>query len=105
MSLSPSSSHPPYRFTGDHHFDSEPRPSLADLNDPIARLEAGLYDRPELLEGRHHSRSPTVAQADPKNSSRSFGAVGEMEKIFILADNDASLLVCIPADFRAGRLG
>jgi hypothetical protein len=28
-----------------------------------------------------------------------------MEKIFILADNDAPLLVNIPADFRVGRFG
>jgi hypothetical protein len=49
--------------------------------------------------------SPTVAQADPENSSYSFGAVGEMEKIFILADNNAPLIVSIPADFRVGRFG
>jgi hypothetical protein len=37
-------------------------PALADLNDPIASIEAGLDDRPELLESRDQSRSPTVAQ-------------------------------------------
>jgi len=26
-----------------------------------------------------------------------------MEKIFILTDNDASMLISIPADFRIGR--
>jgi hypothetical protein len=48
-----------------------------------------------------------VAQADPKNSSCGFVAVGEMEKTFTLAgaDNDATLLVSIPANFRVGRFG
>jgi hypothetical protein len=34
---------------------------LANLNDPIASLKAGLDHRPELLEGCDQSRSPAVA--------------------------------------------
>jgi hypothetical protein len=70
------------------------------IRSPAVRQDSTIGQ--ELLEGRDQSRSPTVAQADPKNSSWSFGAVGEMEKIFIFADNDAPLLVGIPADFCVG---
>ena len=39
----------------------------------------------------------------PSRTQRTLVAVGEMEKIFILADYDAPLLFSIPADFRVGR--
>jgi hypothetical protein len=64
-----------------------------------------LQGRPELLEGGDQRRSSTITEADPNNLEFGVREAGKVKKIFVLADNHASLGFGVAADLGIRRFG
>ena len=62
---------------------------LTNLNNPIASLQTGFDPWPGPLNSRQECRSSAIPQADPDDSDFRLALLGEIEKVFVLADDDA----------------
>ena len=77
----------------------------AKFDDSVARFETRLKSWPELLERGNERGSSAIAEADPNKLDFGFRPTGKVQKIFVLADNHASLGFGVTADLRIRRLG
>jgi hypothetical protein len=71
---------------------------LADFNNPVAGLEAGLDFWPRTLESCEERCSTTVAEPNPDEFDFGVALLGEVEEVFVFANDDASLKFGVAAN-------
>ncbi|HZV87828.1 MAG TPA: hypothetical protein VFF95_09790 [Candidatus Binatus sp.] len=72
--------------------------TLADFNNAVASLEAGLDSWPRTLERCDERCSTTVAEADPDEFDFGVTLLGEVKEVFVFANDDPSLKFGVAAN-------
>lgn len=77
---------------------------LTKFDDAISGLQPGFDFRPRDLESGQQCFGAAVSEADPDEPSRRGRPVGEVQEIFILANEDCVIRDCVGPDFGIGGI-